>query len=365
MKKSILFFILDLGKGGAEKVLTQLVKFLDPDKYDITVQTLCDYGINKKFLPKNIKYRTFFRHRRFRGMFFFCRILPAEFLYKLIIRKKYDVVIAYLENISTKIVSGCKKQGTLKIAYVHSQFISSEHYKNEDEMQRSYESFDKVAFVSQYALESFKKLFPDYKINPVVVYNTIDTELIKKQGKESIDIKLKEDIIKLVSTGRLEEIKGYIRLMDVLGKIKNEGITNWHFYLLGEGTQRKQIEEKIEQNGLTEFVTLLGFEENPHKYVSKMDMFVCSSYNEGYSTAVTESILNGTPVLTTECSGMDEIIGTSGCGEIVNNSQEALYEGLKKYLNDTSKIEQMKGYALKRACDFSTEKTIKQFESIL
>ena len=52
--KKILFFIPTLGGGGAEKVLVNLVNNLDKEKYDITVQTLFDYGVNRKFLNEYI-----------------------------------------------------------------------------------------------------------------------------------------------------------------------------------------------------------------------------------------------------------------------------------------------------------------------
>lgn len=60
-----------------------------------------------------------------------------------------------------------------------------------------------------------------------------------------------------------------------------------------------------------------------------MDLFVCSSRKEGYSTTITESIIVGTRVITTDCSGMDEILEDSGAGIIVENNEEALYLGLK------------------------------------
>ncbi|MCH5346007.1 MAG: glycosyltransferase [Muribaculaceae bacterium] len=365
MKKSILFFIFDMGNGGAEKVLTSLVTFLDPEKYDITVQTLFDYGVNRKFLPKHVKYRTFFHHRRFPAVTYVLRMFSPEFLFKTIIRRKYDVMIAYLENITTRIMSGCPREGVRKIAWVHNQRINPIPYRSDEEQRRAYESFDKVVFVSEYARQAFKKNFPTYNIDTAVVYNTLDIDMIKRLANEEIDIKLDKNIINLFSVGRLIENKGYVRLMDILGRLKNDGVDGWHFYLLGEGVQRPEIEAKINQYGLENNVTLLGFEVNPHKYVSRMDLFVCSSLVEGYSTAVTESVIHGVPVLTTECSGMSEIFGESGCGIIVDNNTEALYDALKKLLLAPRKIQEMRQNAINRSGFFSREATLKQFEQVV
>lgn len=55
--------------------------------------------------------------------------------------------------------------------------------------------------------------------------------------------------------------------------------------------------------------TLLGYNKNPYKYVRSCDLYVCSSRREGFSTAVTESLIVGTPVISTECSGAIELLG--------------------------------------------------------
>ena len=54
----ILFLIHDLGSGGAEKVLVNLVNNMDISKFDITVMTLFDMGVNRQFLGESIRYKT-------------------------------------------------------------------------------------------------------------------------------------------------------------------------------------------------------------------------------------------------------------------------------------------------------------------
>ena len=56
--KKVLFLIHDMGQGGAEKVLVNLVNHMDHSKFDITVMTLFDSGENRQFLKKSIRYRT-------------------------------------------------------------------------------------------------------------------------------------------------------------------------------------------------------------------------------------------------------------------------------------------------------------------
>ena len=59
--KRILFFITSLAGGGAEKVLVNLVNNLDKTKYEVTLLTLFDVGINKQFLKDDVIYKSIFK----------------------------------------------------------------------------------------------------------------------------------------------------------------------------------------------------------------------------------------------------------------------------------------------------------------
>ena len=139
---------------------------------------------------------------------------------------------------------------------------------------------------------------------------------------------------------------------------------NWQLYILGQGEQKSLIESMIMKYGLQEHIYLLGYDMNPYKYVSKMDVFVCSSYKEGYSTAVTESLVVGTPVITTDCSGMSEILGDSKAGVIVENSDEGLKVVLEDLLNGNIDLKELKENAIQRSAYFS-QSNIKEFEEII
>ena len=88
----------------------------------------------------------------------------------------------------------------------------------------------------------------------------------------------------------------------------------------------------IDDNKLNDCVELTGFIDNPYPLLKKADLFVCSSLTEGFSTVVSEAIFLGTPVLTTDCAGMKDILGDSEFGLIVENNENGLYEGLKQLL---------------------------------
>lgn len=334
-KPSILFVHPDLRGGGAEKVLVNLLNSLDPDRYDIHLLTYFEEGVNRKDLRASIKQRYIFK-KVFRGWSVLQKLFSPRKLYRLFINEKYDIIIAYLEGVPTRMVSGCPHKQTKLISWLHTDLnlagIEKVYWSNK-EMKACYARFDRVIAVSDQTLESCINQCNLDRAHGQIIHNVIDTDSIIKNAVQSLNGQgLKRDVINICSVGRLTKIKGYDRLIQSLSKII-EDFPKVHLYLLGIGEEKTALENLVSQLKMEDYVSFLGFQKNPHRFVSKCDLFVCSSYHEGYSTAVTEAVILGTPVLTTQCSGMNEILDNGEIGMIVENSNHGIYQGLYKLLS--------------------------------
>lgn len=366
MKKKLFFLIHDLGQGGAEKVLVNLVNNLDTEKFEITVGVLFGGGINEQFLKPEIRLLRWCP-MMIPGNSKLMKLLSPRLLHRLIVKDTYDIEIAYLEGPTTRVISGCENPATKRISWLHSyknelsQFLTS--YQSEQELRKAYGSFDAHVFVSQEIMAAFSALFED-GIPKLVLYNTIESNQIQKKAEERLDLKLELQVLNLIAVGSLKPIKGYKRLLTVIKRLKDEGYS-LHLTLLGIGPQEAELRAYIEKYNLSQTVVLQGYDVNPYKYIKKHDMFVCSSYSEGFSTAVTEALILGIPVLTTEVSGMKELLGENQYGCIVPNSEEGIYVGLKKVLDDPAYLEQLKHGAQLRGIEFHKEKTVKEVEALL
>ena len=366
--KKVLFFIRDLGHGGAEKVLVNLVNHMDRDKFDITVMTLFDEGINKQFLAPHIKYITCFS-KSFPANSHFLKLFSPAFLHKLFIKDVYDIEIAFLEGPSARIISGCKNKKTKLLSWIHctqkTEKDISVGFRNFNEVNNCYKLFDKVIFVSESTESSFKSLIPF--ADSIVLYNTNDSEKINIQSCDDIDINFDKSKINLISTGRLIPVKGFDRFIRIHAKLISDGYPV-HTYILGEGSDnyKSELTKYINDNNISDSFTFLGYQTNPYKYVSKADLFVCSSHSEGFSTAATEALIVGTPVCTVEVSGMKEMLGENNeYGIITENTEEALYQGIKALLDSPELLSQYKEKAKERGKFFSAEKTVKAVEDML
>lgn len=366
MKKKILFLIHDLGQGGAEKVLVNLVNYMDRNKFDITLISLFGGGVNEQFLKKKIRYIKVFK-KMIPGNSKLMKLFTPEQLHKLFIKEKYDIEISYLEGPTARIISGCQDLSTKKICWIHSNHFSMKEvaasFRSSVEAVKCYEKFDKIICVSQYMRNNFCQWMP-VGMNCDVLYNTVESDKIRILAEEPVQ-EIESNATKLIAVGSLKEVKGFDRLLRIVYHLSGEKY-KIHLYLLGIGPLEKEFRDFITQHGLQNYVTLMGYQTNPYKFVAKCDLFVCSSQSEGFSTAATEALVVGTPVCTTEVSGMKEMLGNNNeYGIVTENSEEALYEGIKKLLDDPELLQHYKGQAVIRGKMFSTESTVKAVEEML
>lgn len=199
-----------------------------------------------------------------------------------------------------------------------------------------------------------------------VLYNTNESKKIRKLSDENITVDMdKEDTVNIIGVGKLLKSKGFDRVLRITKQLIAENYSV-HTYILGEGPEKEDLQNYIENNGMKKNVTLLGYQINPYKYISKCDLFVCASYAEGFSTAATEALILGVPVCTVEVSGMKEMLGENNeYGIVTENNDEALYQGIKELINNSEKLQHYKQQAIIRGKSFSTERTVREVEKML
>lgn len=367
MRKKILFLIHDLGQGGAEKVLVNLVNNMDRSKFDITVMALFGGGVNEQFLAPDIRFQAVWS-RMIPGNSKLMKLLTPAQLHKLCVKEHYDIEVSYLEGPSARVISGCQAPDTKLVSWIHSTLSSetdlAKPFRSRREARICYNRFDQHVFVSGGVKEAFVKSC-SVKGKKAVLYNTVASDKILAGADEPAPELKENGKIKLVAVGTLKESKGYLRLLRIIKRLRDEQYP-MHLYILGIGPLQQEMQDYINQNSLQETITLLGYQTNPYKYVSKCDLFVCASFAEGFSTAATEALIVGTPVCTVEVSGMKEMLGENNeWGVVTENTEEALYKAIKMLLDDPKLLKDYKIKAKKRGTIFETEKTVDSVEKML
>lgn len=391
--KKVLFLIHTLQVGGAEKVLVNLVNNMDKEKYDITVMTVINTGAFRNELNSNIKYKTIFNipflskksnkkdksgnlldktsfmKQILANMYkFMWRHINCQKLYKKYIKENYDVEIAFLEGISAKVIANSMNPNSKKMAWIHVDLLqerkTESFFLNHNEEKEVYEKFDSIICVSKNVKEQFIKKFEYKDSNKVIVkYNPIDEEYIRTKSYEEIQ-DIKKTRTTLCTVGRLSKQKGYDRLLKVVKQLNENGLL-FDLWIIGVGSEEEKLRKYMNENHL-ENVKLLGYKKNPYKYMKEADIFVCSSIAEGFSTVVTEAVILGIPIVTTECSGMREILGENGeYGTITENSQEGLFIGLNNILRRAEILDEHKKKLTKRKEMFNIKKSVSEIEQLI
>lgn len=364
----ILFLIHDLGQGGAEKVLVNLVNNMDRSKFDISVTVLFGGGVNEQFLSPDIHFRAVFP-KEVPGNSKLMKLLTPKQLHKLCVKEHYNIEVSYLEGPSARIVSGCEDQNTKLICWVHSTIASIKEaavsFRSTQETRKCYGRFHRIICVSKWAKQSFIDVFPELS-NVEILYNTIESAKIREQSHFPIHRDLFHDNeFKLITVGSMKSVKAFDRLIRIHDRLRKEGYPV-HTYFLGKGPDIKSLQQLTVELGQNATISFLGYETNPYKYVAKAELFVCCSLSEGFSTAVTEALIIGTPVCTVEVSGMKEMLGEHNeYGVVTANDEEALYQGIKSLLKNPDLLAHYKEMAAQRGKDFSTEETVRAVENML
>lgn len=373
--KKIMFLIESLVVGGAEKVLIDMANNLNKDKYEVTVISIYNKSVYKdhqrqfdNLFANHIKYKFLCNVDNRRRYKMFNRLLyrlPVSLFYKIFFNEKYDIEIAFSEGLPTKIISGSDNKKSQKYAWLHTDtrnLIKEKNKKQVEELKGIYKNYNRIIAVSKSVANSFKNEL-DINRNIDVKYNPIDEKSIVLKSQEQIEDIKKSKVFTIVSVGRLIEVKGYDRLMRISKRLKEDGFI-FKIWILGDGEQRFNLEQYVSENALEDFVKLLGFQSNPYKFMRQADLFICSSRAEGLSTVVTEAIILGKPVITTECAGMRELLGNNEFGIITENSEDGLYESLKSVLLNKGIYNYYKSQVKKRSDFFKINSLIESIEEI-
>lgn len=368
----ILFFIDKFGYmgsiGGAEKVLITLVNHMDPNKFDITVQTLYP-DEHAELLNPYIKYKYCYSRKSSFSNNLFRVEAQLGLTYPLHIKGDYDIEVAFLEAETTKIMAASTNKKAKKIVWIHCDFEVAVKDKELfiKKTANQYRKFDQIVCVSEKCKESFVSMFGNDS-EATVIHNVIDEKDILDKAEQPLPPNTLKQKITLCTVGNFTPPKNHIRLLSSARKLHEDGF-DFDLWIVGDGQQRPTIEKFIRDNQMDSYVTLFGFQKNPYPFMREADILVCSSNYEGLSTFISEGLILGKPILTTDCSGMRELLGESEYGIIVTNNDESFYFGLKNLMNSgDEQLQKLAEKSLERGkifcAGYLTEHTEKLFEDV-
>ena len=365
-KKKILFLLEAFDKGGIEQVTLDIVNHLDPEKYDITVQTFWYGGYCQSLVNPNINVKPFFFKRYVKGIIRLIEYLSPRMLYRLFVHGDYDVEIAASDGGAAKVISGSINKKAKKICWVHMDVMNRgsglKEFQNESSAYPIYSKFDVIVPVSETCKDRFAEKFGN-KYCYIVKRNPLPVDDILRKSKQTVDFNFSINI-NFVCVGRLEEQKGFDRLIEACKQLRLEKLL-FHVYIIGEGTKRNSLEKMISEYQLNDVITLLGFQENPYPFIKKADVFLLTSRDEAFPLVKGESLIIGTPVISTECAGVAEWLEDGKIGMILENSTEGILNGMRSVIQCPEMLLKYKNEIPTAQKKISFENEMASFEELL
>lgn len=373
MKKKVLFIYGPLGGGGAERVLIDILRNFDFSRFDVDLTLICKSGILLDEVPAEVNtiglwkgYTWDYKLALRLSKWLHCNWLFSRKMNGPKLRRDYDLEISFLEGMPLKL-GALRTTRAKKATWVHADLFTN-HYEADQfypgEELRDYNRMDYVVNVSKYCEDQFKKRFPECSAELHVIYNPIDRTKIVEMSKASNSNSANNDIINVVTVGRLTPPKNPERLLRV-AKIAKENRLPVHFKWVGDGSLRSAMETLRDEIELQDMVEFTGFTKNPFVHIKAADIMMVTSDFEGFCLVICESMCLGVPVISTRTAGPSEIIGNNEYGVLTDKTPEALYSALEKWIKNPENRKEYAIKALNRPEDFSVQKTMNNIYQLI
>lgn len=376
MKHKILFMMPAMLNGGAEKVLIDILKHFDYNKYNVSLLLECKEGPYINDIPDEVELiylhkKNLWIERLYRYMILLhCKWLVYQILCRLPLLwslkgRHFDTIVSFMEGMAVKMHSYISYKADRNISWVHIDFKkkhwSLDFFSNEQDEYGCYQKMDKIIFVSRDAKDRFKEIFKFDDNKFEVVYNLIDCDEIKTLANSK---NVRKNKFTICMVGRLNQQKRYDRALEVARKLKETGY-NLEFWILGDGEQMTRLRDKVKEYDLEDYFLLKGFIKPPYPYMKQSDILLISSESEGFSLVACEAFCLGVPVVSTKTSGPTELIKSSRAGLLVNENIDDIYMGLKYMIDNESFRNECSVNALDFANTFNICSKMEEIYSLL
>ena len=312
MIKKLIIFNPSIEDGGVEKNLFLIANYL---ANKIPSLVLITSSIDKK---KNFSktivfsaiYFNFFHYFKRYPKYFFCTLL---LIFNIIKYKRRVVVLAFQANIYAIIV--CKLLG---VNIITRSNTSPYGWNKSSVKQLIFKFFfKKTDLIIVNSFEFKKQMDMTYSIQSHVILNPFNFKYIKKKSLKNVQNNFfKKNTLKLINVGRLVDQKDQITIFKAMKLVlkKNKNI---QLIIVGKGEKETNLNNYIFRNKLESYIKLVGYQDNPFKYIRAADLFVLSSKYEGLPNALIESMFLKKSVISSDCpTGPKEILDNGNYGSL-------------------------------------------------
>ena len=340
--------------GGTEVLLVNLLNHLVEKECTITL--LLPYPTDKNVLLSRVSSKVIVKYifskeqKGLKGFIFKNLSIFYPKLFAKLVKfeeSNYDEIICFKDGFYSILFSKVKCP---KFIWIQNQPFVRDYGSNSfkerlafmlnkrqiERMNHSFDKFDRVICVSDSSKREYIKIYnqENQKREIEVLYNALDLTEIEHKANAPIDLP-KPTCSSFITVIRLSHEKTVERVMYASDRLRKEGYL-FEVVILGGGDEFDKLQRLIVELKLEKEIRMYGRVDNPFPYMKRADWFLCPSSRESFALTLLESTSLGTPVITTDCGGPEDVVARGKYGVFVENSLEGVYDGMKKVMDDKS-----------------------------
>ena len=342
----IIFILPNLTAGGAQRVVSFVAQNIDKEKFD-PILLIAGYPGQTAYDVNNVKAKYLNKPRLLFA-------IPSIIIF--LIKNKPHIVVSCISHTNAAMSAISPFFNNTKFIGREATILSKR--KNEKKkrkwsptslVSKKFKNLDMLICQSRDMADDMiiNYKVPEYKI--CIINNPISNLASIKQNKSTYDIK------KFITVGRLTQVKGHLRILNMLSKLEMPFI----YTIIGDGDYKEIIFEKARELSLIKFIKHIPFTTNVNDYIAENDMFLQGSYVEGFPNALLESCVVGTPVIAFNVPG--------GTKEIIENGINGfLVDDEETYINIMKSTKEWIPEKIRESVyvKFNKEKILGQYEKL-
>ena len=374
-KKILLVYYKLFKPGGVAKVLTNLANSLSEDGYTVEILLLmskrdhfyplnsnikvhnidtfshwawkiCEFNVKHlRFIPKIKNFNAYIYHI---GVFLMLRNWMRKN------HQNYDTIISAWYKLSSFLALN-KKASKKTIAWEHVTYETG-GILFKDTLRKYYKNLKGIVCINSPAIEHYKQYNKTYFI-PNIIGEPFENQ-------EKINFKDKENFISFV--GRLDREKNAIALLEIFKESKIH--TDWKLQIIGDGSERKNLEQFVEKNQLQDRVIFYGTKTSEEilKLLRRSKIFGFTSLKEALGIVLVEAMFCSNAIISYNCNyGPSDIVKNNSGFLIDVNNKEDFIQKLEMLTNSDEKLEKMMEKASKEAQNWKQNEILKKWQEII
>jgi glycosyltransferase involved in cell wall biosynthesis len=356
-----------LAMGGAEKVIVEIANGLSIAGWPVDVVTMSESSalssaLNEKVTRINLNSRTYrdavWRFRGYLNTERPCVVLTS--LYATGLAALGARIISYHKP---KVIVGAHNSLRAKV-------VNPDNIKDRLFLlplcKLLFPLADRFVAVSRGVGEELQSMLDLAPGRVEVIYNPVVGDRLLSLAREPVEHPwlshpLNRQFKTVISVGRLVKQKGFDVLLRAFARLRTQH--NVRLIVIGDGPLADSLRGLAESLSIRNDVMFLGNQPNPHKFVSRADLFALSSRWEGFGNVVVEALACGVPVVATKCQyGPQEILDNGTYGTLVPvDDYVGLADAMKKALFGTHRSTEDRGALEKRGREFSVRRSVEEY----